>query len=199
MGDVTKRWLALAGLALLLAACGSKSDAKPTATQASAATTATAGPAAGGPTATAADAGGATATASGPATGGDLPRGKLVVSGALSGDLTDAAACGGGVLDEDLQALLSTAQGDDLWFVQIYVNKFKEHGPGDYATADLNSSYDASVTFSQGGHSWGTTNDGDGRVTVNQDGKSGAVEATLASQDGLQPITITGSFVCGAD
>jgi hypothetical protein len=185
------RWLVLAGLALTLtlAACGGSDAATATKPSSSGAQS---------PSAATAAVPDATATAG--ASGSDMPRGKIVVTGAVSQEFTAAATCGGGALNDDLQVLSSSVDdGEQLWFLQIYVNNFVVEGPKDYAIGPVNSSYDASVNVAEGGLTWSTTDDSEGHITINQDGKSGAVQVTASSDDGGQPVTIAGSFVCEAD
>ena len=136
--DVARRWawLAPVGLALLLvlAACGdskAKSTATATGSNSGGATQVTS-------SATPAPAE-ATATEAGAASGGDMPRGKIVVTGAVSQSFTADAECGSGALGDDLQVLSSSVgDGDLLWFLQIYVNNFVAEGAQDYAIGAVN-------------------------------------------------------------
>jgi hypothetical protein len=194
------RWALLLSLALtlVLAACGGSDTPSATATTASGSqpTSASTTTSADAPTTIAAE---VSATSGSGATGGDIPRGKIVVAGAVAHEFTAEAACGGGAVDGDLQALISDASGDVVWLLQVYVNQFKQNGPKDYAVDAVLSTAGASVTISENGLSWSTTSDSEGHVTVNQDGRTGAFEVTAASDDGGQPVTIAGSFVCKVD
>jgi hypothetical protein len=94
--------------------------------------------------------------------------------------------------------VLSTTDNGDLLMLQIWVEKYD--GNGNYEVGDINSSYDASVTYGRSGssaaHSWESSAETGGTVTVTGDGIGGTVEATLVSSTGDPDIQISGTWAC---
>jgi hypothetical protein len=120
------------------------------------------------------------------------------LSGGDQVDISDAGFCGPGPDGESLQYVLSTTDNGDLLMLQIWVEKYD--GNGDYEVGDVNSSYDASVTYgrssSSASHSWDSSADKGGTVTVTDNGTSGTVEATLVSSTGDAEVQISGTWFC---
>jgi hypothetical protein len=128
---------------------------------------------------------------------------SISYTGAQSGEITDEGACGGGPSGDGLQLFTSLYDEDEgvTWMFQISIPAYD--GPGQY---DVGQSLlaggtvsfdDTSITFSNNsGDGWGSTREQGGFVSVDAEGVSGTVDATLVAEDGSSEIHVSGAWAC---
>jgi hypothetical protein len=124
----------------------------------------------------------------------------ITITGDIEASIAVDGFCGTGVVGDDLQYNASgvTATGN-AYMLQIYINGYS--GPGEYSVAEPGSSYDASITYSDGvGGPWITDSSLSGTVVVTEDGSTGTVDATLENHENTnQQANISGNWVCQPD
>ena len=172
----------VAGLSIVIAACGGSGSAPATgaASSATGSNPAPSADVAASPDATTATATGASA---------------IILTGAMETSITEAALCGlDNIMGEDFKVAANTAD-EDFWMFRIAVNNFDRTGPGTYETGDNVGR--ASVTLSDGMlHSFDADGDS-GTVTIDESLTSGSIEATLTNEDTGETVTLSGTFGCG--